>query len=214
MEQARKVSNFYFLIVLIIQVTPTKYNVSPLGWITSGLPLFFVLATSMIRAGVEDVARHRSDKRTATAPYDVVDEGGLRRTASAELRVGDIVRLERDQAVPADMVLLSSTNEEGLAFIGTADLDGETNLKMRRATEATTSLNTPETAAEADFRVEFEGPNADMYAFSGRIVDGFRSTALDLKQFLPRGAVMRNTEAAFGIVSVPCLPLRARVYCY
>ena len=39
--------------------------------------------------------------------------------------------VEKDENVPADLVLLSSVDEEGLAFIETAELDGETNLKIK-----------------------------------------------------------------------------------
>eukprot|EP01018_Ginkgo_biloba_P031246 Gb_18233 [translate_table: standard] len=38
---------------------------------------------------------------------------------------------------PADLVLLASSNDEGLCYIETSNLDGESNLKTRRALEQT-----------------------------------------------------------------------------
>ena len=45
--------------------------------------------------------------------------------------MGDILRVEEDDSFPCDLVLLSAANDEGKCFITTANLDGETNLKVR-----------------------------------------------------------------------------------
>lgn len=46
--------------------------------------------------------------------------------------MGDIIRLRKDEIIPADMLLLSTSHPDGICFIETANLDGETNLKQRR----------------------------------------------------------------------------------
>jgi P-type E1-E2 ATPase len=48
------------------------------------------------------------------------------------VEVGDIIRLRKDGIIPADMLLLSTSHVDGICFIETANLDGETNLKQRR----------------------------------------------------------------------------------
>ena len=49
----------------------------------------------------------------------------------SNLKVGQIVQLRSDEAVPADMILISSSTEVGSCFVETAELDGETNLKVK-----------------------------------------------------------------------------------
>lgn len=48
-----------------------------------------------------------------------------------DVRVGDLVHLSNNEAVPADMVLLHSSNPMGICYLDTCNLDGETNLKQR-----------------------------------------------------------------------------------
>ena len=46
------------------------------------------------------------------------------------VQVGDVVKIGCEEEFPCDMILLSSSDEEGNCFITTANLDGETNLKV------------------------------------------------------------------------------------
>lgn len=46
------------------------------------------------------------------------------------IQVGDLVRVPNENDIPCDMILLSSSNKDGKCFVTTANLDGETNLKV------------------------------------------------------------------------------------
>uniref|UniRef100_A0A8C7H9Z4 ATPase phospholipid transporting 11B (putative) n=1 Tax=Oncorhynchus kisutch TaxID=8019 RepID=A0A8C7H9Z4_ONCKI len=125
-EQFRRIANFYFLIIFLVQLmidTPT----SP---VTSGLPLFFVITVTAIKQGYEDWLRHKADNEVNGAPVFVVRSGSLVQTRSKNIRVGDIVRVAKDETFPVDLVLLSSDRAEGTCHITTTSLDGETNLKF------------------------------------------------------------------------------------
>jgi P-type E1-E2 ATPase len=56
------------------------------------------------------------------------------------IQVGDILKVPVDEEFPADLFLLSSSDEDGVAMIETANLDGETNLKQRSFVYITVSL--------------------------------------------------------------------------
>jgi phospholipid-translocating ATPase len=63
-----------------------------------------------------------------------------RSVPSSSIRVGDLVLLEKNQRVPADLVLLRTSDSSGTCFIRTDQLDGETDWKLRVAVPATQKL--------------------------------------------------------------------------
>lgn len=67
-EQFRRIANIYFLVMSILMVigTYTTVFISPLNPISTLLPLCGVLLVTMVKDGLEDLKRHRSDKRVRT----------------------------------------------------------------------------------------------------------------------------------------------------
>ena len=63
-----------------------------------------------------------------------------RSVPSSKIKVGDMVLLEKNQRVPADMVLLCTSEEEGTCFIRTDQLDGETDWKLKVAVGETQKM--------------------------------------------------------------------------
>lgn len=47
----------------------------------------------------------------------------------SEIKVGDIVKAEKDKEFPSDILLLGAAKE--VIFVDTMNLDGETNLKEK-----------------------------------------------------------------------------------
>ncbi|XP_063080436.1 phospholipid-transporting ATPase IF isoform X1 [Cavia porcellus] len=198
-EQFRRVANFYFLIIFLVQLmidTPT----SP---ITSGLPLFFVITVTAIKQGYEDWLRHNSDNEVNGAPVYVVRSGGLVKTRSKNIRVGDIVRIAKDEIFPADLVLLSSDRPDGSCHVTTASLDGETNLKTHVAVPETAVLQTVANLDSLIAVIECQQPEADLYRFMGRMIITQQMEEivrpLGPESLLLRGARLKNTKEIFGV---------------
>jgi phospholipid-translocating ATPase len=86
------------------------------------------------------------------------------------VRVGDFLYLRNNDAVPADAIILSTSEPEGTCFVETKDLDGETNLKPRRCVPDTKHIRTPADCENTTFYIDSEKPNSNLYSYSGALI--------------------------------------------
>ncbi|KXS19904.1 phospholipid-translocating P-type ATPase [Gonapodya prolifera JEL478] len=100
-----------------------------------------------------------------------MDGWGWAETMWQDVRVGDFVLLRNNQQIPADILILGSSEPEGACYLETKNLDGETNLKIRRA--PLLALNSPIHSAESclnvKLRVDVEAPSVNMYSVTGSL---------------------------------------------
>lgn len=55
--------------------------------------------------------------------------------------MGEIVKVQKDGFFPADILLLSTSSDDGICYVETINLDGESNLKIKKALDATKKLD-------------------------------------------------------------------------
>src|SRR4051794_24748228 len=80
-------------------------------------------------------------------------------------------------------------------------LDGETNLKMKRPLLCLEeACHSPEAIAECRACFTVEDPNIDLYNFDGKVTIGPNTVPLTNNEIIYRGSVLRNTQAATGMV--------------
>ncbi|XP_065059008.1 probable phospholipid-transporting ATPase IA isoform X2 [Rhopilema esculentum] len=198
LEQFSRYSNVFFLLIALLQQIP---NVSPTGRYTTAVPLLFVLSCSAIKEIIEDIKRHRADDITNRQLVQVVRNGKTQNIRWRDVQVGDIVKVLNGNFFPADLLLLSSSEPMGMCYIETANLDGETNLKIRQGLPATAYYTTLSSMLSLLGKVECEGPNNRLYDFVGNItLQGQRAVPISGEQILLRGAQLRNTQWIFGLV--------------
>jgi len=209
--QFSRLANFYLLCVGVPQMIP---GLSTTGSYTTIIPLLFFIALMVAKEGFDDWKRHRLDKVENARKVKVLRRApgsGLLEEGAASgfhwtevkwrnVKVGDVVRLTRDEDVPADMVLLHADGDSGFAYIETMALDGETNLKSKQVSPALEGCDTVQ--GIVDCRAEFvvEDPNPDLYRFDGRVSTGAKTLPLTLAEVVYRGSTLRNTPEAIGIV--------------
>ena len=115
--------------------------------------------------------------------------------------VGDIVKVQNNKFFPADLVLLASSEPQGISFIETSNLDGETNLKIRQGLPQTSKVIEVRDLVQTTGTLEVGPPNGDIVDFKGNLKEyGKQPQPLGSDQLLLRGAMLRNTSWVFGIV--------------
>ncbi len=107
-----------------------------------------------------------------------------------------MVKVEKDQEIPADLLLISAPKD--IVFVSTMNLDGETNLKDREL-----AVNSVKDQKVFEFygTVDADAPNANLDVWEGRL----RSNQLGKpkpcspKNLLLRGCTLKNTPYCYGI---------------
>ncbi|DAZ95288.1 TPA: hypothetical protein N0F65_007778 [Lagenidium giganteum] len=212
-EFFRVIANIYFLFISILQVGTTW---SPTNQYTTAGPLAIVLLVSMIKQGVEDKKRHDADDVQNSRQCRVLGRHGETIIKQwQDIRVGDILILGDREEAPADIFILSTSEEEGRCFVETCNLDGETNLKRRSAIENVAKhigfrkLNESPLGEEAHAQnmmrftalMEYEQPNNRLYNFTGRIEFGEKkeTAAIGPSNIILRGCSIRGCAYIYGL---------------
>ncbi|CAL1399731.1 unnamed protein product [Linum trigynum] len=196
-EQFRRVANIYFLLAAILSLTP----VTPFSAVSMIFPLAVVVGISMAKEALEDWGRFMQDMKVNTRKtYVHQGEGEFGYRAWEKIQVGDIIKVEKDQFFPADLLLLSTSYEDGICYVETMNLDGETNLKIKRALEVTLSLDDDDTFKNFSGMIKCEDPNPSLYTFVGNFEYDRQVYPLDPSQILLRDSKLRNTGFIYGVV--------------
>ncbi|RNE96924.1 putative phospholipid transporting ATPase-like protein [Trypanosoma rangeli] len=128
--QFQRVSNIYFLVVMLFCIIP---GVSPVNPFSLSVPFSIVLGAAIAKDLWEDGRRRQSDRRANNMMAYVLRGENFVGVPAHSVRVGDVMLCALGEEVLADVVLLNSSLAGGIAYIETANLDGETNAKSRRA---------------------------------------------------------------------------------
>ncbi|KAM4808817.1 phospholipid-transporting ATPase IC [Rhinophrynus dorsalis] len=197
-EQFKRAANAYFLVLLILQTIP---QISTVSWSTTLIPLLLVLGITAIKDLVDDIARHKMDNEINNRPSEVIADGRFKKTKWKNICVGDVIRINKNEFIPADVLLLSSSDPNSLCYVETAELDGETNLKFKMSLEVTDKfLQEEKDLAKFDGLVECEEPNNRLDKFVGTLFWRGSSYGLDADKILLRGCTIRNTQHCHGLV--------------
>ncbi|KAJ3354917.1 hypothetical protein HDU83_004325 [Entophlyctis luteolus] len=211
----------------------------------------------MLKDGFEDMRRHSSDAKinsqtttklnfaNTNARFHIkgtvynhrrpgvhssqVHPSGWTAATWGDIQVGDVVLINNDEPIPADVLILNSSEPDGLCYVETKNLDGETNLKIRNGLleSALIERDRADVMRGYMFRIESENPNPNLYSFTGTAVFQARNrfadagevreedpystnrkretlnevkVSLNINSILLRGCVLRNTEWVIGLV--------------
>jgi phospholipid-transporting ATPase len=178
------------------------------------MTLLFVLLVTSFKEGSEDLQRARSDQFENNQKVIIVtfDENGVcseKAIKSMDVNPGDIIKLNGHCAVPVDMLLiLTSLHADGnKCYIETANIDGETNLKVKEAPPLLLDSFGKQILAGKvcpelfTGEIECQAPNKHMHKFEGAITlaGAKEKIPLTAENLILRSSVFSNTDWGYGI---------------
>ena len=139
-------------------------------------PLGLIVVLTAIKDFLEDYKRKKSDNEENAAFVKAWDPNEKKFVEKhwQDLYIGNIVKVDNNEFFPADLLLLSTSEDKALCYIETKGLDGETNLKQRtvstpvheyfgKSKEQLSNFN------DNIFKFTYELPNPNLYKFSGTV---------------------------------------------
>ena len=209
--------NIFFLLNTIlssIKIFSTKSLASAL------LPFIVVVTIGLVLDGIEEIKRYRNDVKANNSKVKVYKNKKLRKLEWKKVKIGNLVKVKKEENFPSDMLVIYSSNKEGNFYLQTSNIDGETNLKERDALNFTQKLflnkkfkkshdnlvklfNYKDENENPNCILEVEQPNKNIYEINGSILfygDEKNKNYFNFKNTAIRGAKLKNTEYIYGII--------------
>lgn len=165
------------------------------------IPIVFVLSVTAVKDAYEDWRRYKSDEKVNHSSCRVWDrtENRYVKCEWQHIRVGDFIHLSCNEVVPADALLMKSSDQQGVCYLQTSNLDGESNLKQRQVINSLHERRFE--PAKFSATVECELPNNQIYKFNGFLLhsNGERES-VNKNNLLLRGCQIRNTDFVEALV--------------
>jgi len=161
------------------------------------------------RSGIAPAAKNFGNLINPNLP--VSGKARFHRDYWKNVQVGDFIRIYNDDQIPADVVILSTSDPDGACYVETKNLDGETNLKVRHALRSGRQIKHARDCERTEFTIESEAPQPNLYQYSAVARWNQHSKGSDSKgeemaepisinNLLLRGCNLRNTDWILGVV--------------
>uniref|UniRef100_A0A7E4USY1 Phospholipid-transporting ATPase n=2 Tax=Panagrellus redivivus TaxID=6233 RepID=A0A7E4USY1_PANRE len=204
-EQLHRWANIYFIVIMLLNWVPALQAFSRyLGMV----PVTVILSLTALKDAFEDYRRHRADKRINAQTVHVWSnkDKRFRKMPWEYVIVGDFVHVSVDETIPADILLLRSSDPQGSVFVETSNLDGENNLKQKSVLPKCRELfceRRHENFDPSDIELEIycNPPDSRLNFIQGNVVYRDRSEdKISSQNVIVRGCQVRNTTFVEGVV--------------
>ncbi|XP_066523155.1 phospholipid-transporting ATPase VB isoform X2 [Hoplias malabaricus] len=198
-EQFHRWANIYFVGLAVLNFVPQVNAFQPQ---VALIPICVILALTAIKDAWEDFRRYQSDRQLNSRlclKYSRSERSFVERSWK-DVRVGDFVRVLSNETIPADILLLHTSDPNGVCHMETANLDGETNLKQKRVVSGFCGMGSQFEPLNFVGTLVCEKPNDNLNHFNGFLEIDKKKTGFGIESLLLRGCTVRNTADASGIV--------------
>uniref|UniRef100_A0A671XQI8 Phospholipid-transporting ATPase n=1 Tax=Sparus aurata TaxID=8175 RepID=A0A671XQI8_SPAAU len=124
-SQFRRAANAFFLFIALLQQIP---DVSPTGRWTTLVPLLFILVVAAVKEFIEDLKRHNADSVVNKKECQGIGNHFIHQIILCFL----MIEQEFITTSSVHILFLHNSEPQGMCYIETSNLDGETNLKIRQ----------------------------------------------------------------------------------
>ena len=204
-NQYKNPFNIFFLVTMIIALIP---KICPTEPVTTIMPVVVVMIINLIREIVEDYRKYSNDKTVNEYKNYVYKLPKFLKQKCESIKVGNIVRVKKNETIPADLLIIKTSLKNGFCYMQTANLDGETSLKPMEAiniTQQKLKYESPKTfknllgSQNENCYIEVDNPNDNIYKIRGSINFKDQKVFFESKNILLKGARLKSVSYAFGI---------------
>jgi len=204
-NQYKTAFNWFFLIYICIAVNPYLSDLAPIPEIT---PFVIVVSINLIKEAVEDYRKYSNDKKANNSKVIIFKDKKFHKEKCKNIRVGNIIKIYKEELIPADVLIIKSSLKNGLCYMQTSNLDGENELKPRESLQVThqkihnkiNEINNIFDYKDDHFFFEVSPPNKDIYDIKGTIFYENNKNYFSIKNVLLKGARLKNVDYVYGIV--------------
>ena len=205
LSQFKTAFNWFFLIYIIIASIP---SISDGNFATDVAPFLVVLLISLVKEAIEDYRKYVNDKKLNNNQVLIFTNNKFRKDICQNIKVGNIIKIYKDELIPADVLIIKSSLKNGFCYMQTSNLDGENALKPREAFNLTQKNVKNKIKKIYDifdyknehFYIEVLPPNKDIYNIEGTVFYDNNKNYITIKNILLRGARLKNVDYVYGIV--------------
>ena len=205
LNQFKTAFNWFFLIYIIIACIPILSDKSVAAEVS---PFIVVIIISLFKEAIEDYRKYINDKKSNNTPVLIYKQNRFYKDKCQSIKVGNIIKIYKDELIPADVLIVKSSLKSGLCYMQTSNLDGENALKPREAFNLTQDniinkskiINKLFNYEKEHFFIEVLPPNKDIYNIEGTVFYDKNKNYISIKNILLRGARLKNVDYVYGIV--------------
>uniref|UniRef100_A0A3B0MKL8 Guanylyl cyclase, putative n=1 Tax=Theileria annulata TaxID=5874 RepID=A0A3B0MKL8_THEAN len=178
------------------------YGVPRTPWYSSAVPLFFSLFMSIFVNVLEFKKRYNLGRFLDNKKCVLLNDGKLSSVRSGDVAVGNILKLSCDEQVPADCVVLYTSNPDGALYLDACYLDGQTDLKTKYSIKDFKIESSIRSYNNLKGNIICDKPCPDMNKFSGLLkIKGYpRPCNITVDNFIMKGSILRNTSYVYAVV--------------
>ncbi|CAG9312035.1 unnamed protein product [Blepharisma stoltei] len=209
-SQFKRLGYIWYLIVTIFQYIP--YDLSPLQSESTTTIFAISLFLNLVHDIFANYLKRKSDSCVNSRDSLVWSESSKQfiHKKWEDIRVGYVIVVKNNEEVPADLILIATSDSEDSCFFETFNLDGSTRLSMRKPVSDFAKIFESKNYEKAIHRIfkldnailKIDHPNDNYHTVYGsiKLVKYPKAIPLSIENFVLRGSKLKNTEWIMGIV--------------